>query len=70
MKSRDEIETEILRLQDELDDLEEALHFEYTYTTAHIGGRQVRRDEENLTRLRSKIADLQALLSRMEGSDQ
>jgi hypothetical protein len=70
MKSRDEIETEILRLQDELDDLEEAVRFEYTYTTAHIGGRQVRRDEENLTLLRSRIADLQALLSRTEVADQ
>lgn len=66
-RRREEVEAEILRLEGDLQDLEEAIQFEYTFTSAHIGGRQVKRDEEDLTRLRLRIAQLRALPGQKEG---
>jgi hypothetical protein len=58
-----ELKTILKLLQFELEDLEEALNFNFTYTSAHIGGREVRKDEERLRQLKEKIAKINEILS-------
>jgi hypothetical protein len=57
-----ELEAELQRLQHDLEDLEETIGFNLLNTSAHISGRQVRKDEESLSALREKIAGITLLL--------
>ncbi len=59
-----EIRETLNRLRAELEDLEETIAFNFMNTSAHIGGGQVRKDEEALKALREKISSLER---RLEG---
>ena len=61
--TRAELESELTRLRNNLEDLEDMVRFDFTFTSAHIGGAQVRRDEDNMRRLRETIARIEELLS-------
>ena len=58
-----ELETMLARLKTELEDLEEAINFNFTFTSAHIGGREVRKDEEILRLLKEKILRIKEVLA-------
>lgn len=58
-----ELETMLARLQRELEDVEETIDFHFTYTSAHIGGHKVRKDEERLKQLKRDIANIKEVLS-------
>jgi hypothetical protein len=60
--NRKELEAELQRLQHDLEDLEETIGFNLLNTSAHISGRQVRKDEESLSALRERIAGITRLL--------
>jgi len=61
--SRADLEKELRRLRNNLEDLEDMVRFDFTFTSAHIGGAQVRRDEDNVRRLKETIARIEDLLS-------
>ena len=65
MKKKD-LESALRRLEADLEDLEETMSFNLSYTSAHIGGAQVRKDEEALDELRHEIARIQTLLKAYE----
>jgi hypothetical protein len=65
MKKKD-LESTLRRLEADLEDLEETMRFNLSHTSAHIGGAQVRRDEETLEQLRQEIGRIQALLKELE----
>ena len=60
--SRAELETRLSSLKDNLEDLEEALRFNFHYSSSHISGHQVLKDKESLKEIREEIAVLEALL--------
>lgn len=62
--SRAELEDELRRLRENLEDLEETLGYYYTSTQAHIPGSFVKQDEEEVNELKRGIARLEELLSR------
>ena len=64
--NRAELEASLQRLQSDLEDLEETISFHLTYSSAHIGGGQVRKDEESLNEIRDKIAYVRQLLGKAE----
>ena len=68
MKKKD-LESALRRLEADLEDLEETMSFNLSYTSAHIGGAQVRKDEEALGELRQEIARIQTLLRECETTD-
>jgi hypothetical protein len=59
-----ELETLLARLQTKLEDVEETINFNLTHTSAHIGGREVRKDEESLGQLKEDIAIIKEVLSK------
>ena len=59
------LKTMLACLQTELEDLEETINFNFTYTSAHVGGREVRTDEERLGQLKEKIAMIKEVLSKL-----
>lgn len=59
---RAELEGELRRLRENLEDLEETLGFYYSATQAHIPGSFVRQDEEELRELKEDIALVERLL--------
>jgi hypothetical protein len=61
--SKHELESTLKRLQADLEDLEETITFNFSHSAAHIGGGQVRKDEEALGELKEKIAGIKAALS-------
>ncbi len=64
--SRAELEMTLKRLKGNLEDLEETISFNLTYSAAHIGGGQVRRDEESLSELKKQICRIEERLSNEE----
>jgi predicted metal-binding protein len=64
--SREKLELLLLRLQGELEDLEEAISFNLTYSSAHISGGQVKKDEESLAEIRERLSHIRQLLTRAE----
>ena len=56
--TREELEVALLRLQGDLEDFEETIGFNLINTSAHISGRQVRKDEACLTEIREQIAQV------------
>jgi predicted metalloenzyme YecM len=61
--NKTELEAELKRLKATLEDLEEVLEFNFTNTSAHISGRIVAKDEEELEKLKREIAKIEKLLS-------
>ncbi len=61
--SKAELELNLRRLKDNLEDLEETIHFNFAHSAAHIGGGQVRKDEESLSLLKDEICRIEELLS-------
>jgi len=49
-------------LQESLADLEETMQFDLTYSSAHISGNQVSKDEESLRLLREEVARVERFL--------
>jgi hypothetical protein len=64
--TREELASTLRCLQSDLEDLEETISFNLTYSSAHIGGGQVRKDEESLKEIRDKIAHVRQLLEGVE----
>jgi predicted metal-binding protein len=64
--TREELEASLRSLQGDLEDLEETMSFNFTYSSAHIGGGQVKKDEECLEETRDRIAAVRALLEGAE----
>ena len=60
--SRTELEKRLVSLKDNLEDLEEALRFNFHYSSRHMSGRQVLKDKESLKEIRKDIDVLEALL--------
>lgn len=58
-----ELELELKRLRDNLEDFEETMQFNFTYSSAHISSQQVRKDEDNLSELKKDISAIEKLLS-------
>jgi hypothetical protein len=50
-------------LRESLVDLEETMQFNLTYSSAHISGRQVSKDEESLRLLREEVARVEQFIS-------
>jgi len=50
-------------LKRDLEDIEEMVSYDYMFTSAHIGGHQVKKDAEKIGMLREKVAHVQELLS-------
>jgi hypothetical protein len=64
--SKAELETTLKRLQSNFEDLDETINFNFNYSSAHIGGGQVRKDEELLIKLREEIAEVIELLTKAD----
>jgi cob(I)alamin adenosyltransferase len=60
--SKIELEAMLKRLQNNLEDLEETINFNFTYSAAHIGSSQVRKDEEILKKLKEEIERIKEIL--------
>jgi hypothetical protein len=58
-----ELEAELRRLQDDLEDLEETFQFHMRNTSDHISGRVVAKGEAELERLGIEIDKIKKLLS-------
>ena len=61
--SKVELEVELRRLQDDLEDLEETFQFHMRNTSDHISGRVVKKGEDELERLQVEISKIKQLLS-------
>ena len=59
-----ELETLLARLQTKLEDVEETINFNLPHISAHIGGREGRKDEESLGQLKENIAIINEVLSK------
>lgn len=62
--SREELEAELKRLRENLEDLEETLSYYYSSTQAHIPGSFVKQDEAAIEELKEEIARVEELLSK------
>ncbi len=62
--SKADLEAELGRLQSDLDDLTETIHFNLAYSSAHIGGGQVRKDEATLRELEEEVGRIKEYLSK------
>jgi hypothetical protein len=63
--SKAELENILERLQNNFEDLEETIKFNLNYSSAHIGGNQVRKDEESLRKLKEEIERVKEILSHL-----
>ena len=61
--SREELGSVLKDLRENFADLEETIQFNLTYSSAHIGGNQARKDEESLRLLREEIAEVEQLIA-------
>jgi hypothetical protein len=66
--SRSELEAALKRLQSNFDDLGETINFNFAYSSSHIGGEQVRRDEELLRELKEEILKVKELLAETDSN--
>ncbi len=57
-----ELESVLYHLERNLEDMEEIIVFDYNFTSSHIGGHQVKKDEERLVKLKDEISRVQRLL--------
>ena len=62
--SRVELEDELKRLNDNLEDLEETFQFHLKNTSDHISGRIVAKGEEEIEKLKLEIDRLKKVLSK------
>jgi len=58
-----ELEAELRRLQDDLEDLEETFQFHMRNTSDHISGRVVKKGELELEKLEVEVNKIKKLLS-------
>jgi len=65
--SRTELESVLDHLQRNLEEMEEMIVFDYNFTSAHIGGHRVKKDEERLAKLKDEISRVQRLLYAKNG---
>ena len=65
--SRIALESVLDHLQRNLEDLEETIRFDYNFTSAHIGGHRVKKDEEGLAKLKEEISRVQVILYSKNG---
>jgi len=63
LMSKAELVSVLKDLRESLADLEETVQFNLTYSSAHISGKQVSKDEESLRLLREEIACVEQLIS-------
>ena len=67
--TRAELELNLKRLKSRFADLEETITFNLAYSSAHIGGGQVRKDEACLNELKTEICRIQEILTAGEHAD-
>ncbi len=60
--SRAELESVMDHLQRNLEDIEEMIEFDYNFTSAHISGHRVKKDEERIAELKDNISQVQRIL--------
>ncbi len=65
--TKSELEQKLKKLRNELEDIEEAIAFNLMNTSAHVSGKQVRKDAELLENLKEEIAETEGLLGRHDG---
>lgn len=63
LMNKNELQLELKRLRGNLEDLEETMQFNFTHSSAHISGEQVKKDDEILSMLKHEIAAIELLLS-------
>jgi hypothetical protein len=61
--SKAELGSVLKDLQESLADLEETIEFDLTFSSAHISGKQVSKDEESIRLLREEIARVEQLIA-------
>ena len=61
--NKNELQLELKRLRDNLEDLEETMEFNFKHSSAHISGEQVRKEEESVSMLKHEIATIEQILS-------
>jgi len=61
--SKTELGSVLVKLRDNLADLEETVQFNLTYSAGHISGQQVRKDEESLRLLKEEIERVEQLMA-------
>jgi hypothetical protein len=61
--SKAELGSVLKDLRESLVDLEETMQCNLTYSSAHISGKQVSKDEESLRILREEVARVEQLMS-------
>jgi len=64
--TRDELENKLVRLRDELEDLEETFSFNLCNTSAHINSGVVAEHEDEMNDLKAEIARMEGLLAEYE----
>jgi hypothetical protein len=64
--SKTELDLILKRLQSSFEDLEETINFNFAHSAAHIGGGQVRKDEESLIKLKEEICKVKKYLSKTD----
>ena len=65
--SRIALESVLDDLKRNLEDLDETIKFDYNFTSAHIGGHRVKKDEERLSKLKEEISRVQEILYSKNG---
>ena len=63
LMSKEDLGSVLKDLRESLADLEETMQFNLTYSSAHISGKQVSKDEESLRLLREEIARVEQLIA-------
>ena len=66
--SRTELESHLTRLKSNFEDLEETIAFNFSNTTSHIGGSQVRKDIDMLNEMKQEIRSIESMLSGMDNN--
>lgn len=61
----EELQKELQRLKDELEDLEDTFAFNLTHTSAHLSSGAVQEHEDELEEMKRKIARVEELMKEM-----
>lgn len=62
--SREELERELKKLLDDLEDIEDTFNFNLTHTSAHLSSALVAEHEAELEEMRGRVARVKRLLNK------
>ena len=66
--SKAELESNLKKLKNDFEDLEETITFNFANSSSHIGGGQVRKDMVCLEELKAEICQIESILEEMDSS--